>query len=40
MVEAAGEFGMKKLTNLAFKIHGTGEVPETLKENSFFVIPK
>ena len=40
MVEAAGEFGIKKITDLAIRIYSTGQVPEAMKEFEFIVIPK
>ena len=40
MVEAAGEFGIKKLTELANKIYDSGIIPEKMKENLFIAIPK
>ena len=40
MVEAAGEFGIDKITELANKIYRTGQVPESMKESEFIVIPK
>ena len=40
MVDAAGEFGIKKLTKMANRIYDTGVVPEKMKENTFIVIPK
>ena len=40
MVEAAGEFGIRKITDLANLIYSTGEVPENMKESEFLVIPK
>ena len=40
MVEAAGEFGIDKITELANRIYKTGQVPETMKESEFIVIPK
>ena len=40
MVEAAGDFAISKITNLANTIYSTGEVPENMKESEFLVIPK
>ena len=31
MVEAAGEFGIEKITELANRIYRTGQVPESMK---------
>ena len=33
MVEAAGEFGIEKITELANRIYSTGQVPEAMKES-------
>ena len=40
MVEAAGEFGTEKITELANRIYSTGQVPEAMKESEFIKIPK
>ena len=40
MVEAAGEFGLGKITELANLIYSSGNVPEKIKESEFIVIPK
>ena len=40
MVEAAGEFGISKITDLANLIYTTGQVPGSMKESEFLVIPK
>ena len=40
MVEAAGEFGIRKITDLANTIYSTGQVPDKMKESEFLVIPK
>ena len=40
MVEAAGEFGIEKITELANPIYSTGQVLEVMKESEFIVIPK
>ena len=40
MVEAAGEFGVKKVTELANKMYDTGNIPEKMMENVFIAIPK
>ena len=40
MVEAAGEFGIRKITDLANSIYNTGQVPDKMKESEFLVIPK
>ena len=40
MVEAVGEFGIEKITELANRIYSTGQVPEAMKESEFIVIPK
>ena len=40
MIEAAGEFVINKITNLANTIYSTGQVPENMKESEFLVIPK
>ena len=40
MVEAAGEFGIEKITELANRIYSTGQVPEAMKESEFIVILK
>ena len=39
MVEAAGNFAIVKLTDLANKIYNTGSIPEKMKESEFIVIP-
>ena len=35
MVEVAGEFGIKKKTELANRIYSIGQVPEAMKESEF-----
>ena len=40
MVEAAGELGVDKITKLANRIYRMRQVPETMKESEFIVIPK
>ena len=40
MVEAAGDFALSNITNLANTIYSTGEVPENMKVSEFLVIPK
>ena len=40
MVEAAGEFGIEKITELANRMYSTGQVPEMRKESEFIVILK
>ena len=40
MVEASGEFGLRKITELANLIYSSGQVPESMKESEFLVIPK
>ena len=40
MVEAAGEFGIEKITELANPIYSTGYVLEAMKESEFIVLPK
>lgn len=40
MLEAAGDFGLEKLTMLAHRIYSTGHIPEKMKENIFIAIPK
>ena len=40
MVEAAVEFRIVKTTELANQIYRTRQVPETMKESEFIVIPK
>jgi hypothetical protein len=40
MIEAAGEFAISKITELANKIYSTGGIPERMKESEFIVIPK
>ena len=39
-MEAAGDFAISKITNLANTIYSTGEVPENMKESEFLVFPK
>jgi len=40
MIEAAGSFGMEKVTQLANKIYNTGYIPERMRESMFIAIPK
>ena len=40
MVEAAGDFAIEKITELANQIYDTGDIPERMKESEFIVIPK
>ena len=38
MVEAAGEFEIDKITELANRIYRTRQVPETMKESEWNVV--
>ena len=40
MVEAAGEFAITKIVDLANLIYQSGKIPEKMKESEFIVIPK
>ncbi|XP_045129077.1 uncharacterized protein LOC123514883 [Portunus trituberculatus] len=40
MVEAAGDFAVEKITELANKIYDTGNIPERMVESEFIVIPE
>ena len=40
MVEAAGEFALTKIVEMANQIYRTGKIPERMKESEFIVIPK
>ena len=40
MVEAAGEFGIVKITDLANSMYSTGQVPDNMKFSEFLTIPK
>ena len=40
MVEAAGDFAIGAITDLANTIYRTGQVPESMRESEFLVIPK
>ncbi|XP_063885526.1 uncharacterized protein LOC135113837 [Scylla paramamosain] len=40
MVEAAGDFAIEKITELANQIYDTGNIPERMEESEFIVIPK
>ena len=40
MVEAAGDFAIKKITELANIIYDTGNIPKRMEESEFIVIPK
>ena len=40
MVEAAGEFAIEKVTELANKIYRTGIIPKRMEESEFIVLPK
>ena len=40
MVEAAGNFAIAKLTDLANKLRSTGNIPERMTESEFIAIPK
>ena len=40
MVEAAGEFAIGRIVELANKIYRTGKIPERMRESEFIVIPK
>ena len=40
MVEAAGEFAIKKIADLANKIYRTGMIPKRMEESEFIVLPK
>ena len=40
MVEALGEFAIRKITDIANKIYRTGIIPERMKESEFIIIPK
>ena len=40
MLEAAGEFGIRKLTRLANRIYDSGDVPEKMRESVLIALPK
>ena len=40
MVEAAGEFAIEKITELANKVYRTGIIPKRMEESEFIVLPK
>ena len=40
MKEAAGDFGVRKVTNLEARIYNTGEVPLKMRESVMMAIPK
>ena len=40
MLEAAGDFGMKKVAKLASRIYNTGEIPDEIRVSVLKAIPK
>ena len=40
IIEATDKFGTEKLTELANRMHDTGNIPENMMENLFISIPK
>ena len=40
MLEAAGEFGLEKMTRLANSIYNAGQIPEKVRESIYMLIPK
>ena len=40
MIEATGEFGIRKITDLVNRIYESGYIPNAMRESAFVAIPK
>ena len=40
MIEATGEFGIRKISDLATRIYESGYIPNAMRESVFVAIPK